>query len=110
MTEPEDDAHDEAAMRARLAALSKDLSASPREATRAPSAAEQSASGMGKAISLGFRVLSEFVAAVVVAGFIGWMLDRWLGSSPIALILFIALGTAAGFWSLYRVATNAGSR
>ena len=110
MTTPEDDVQDDAAMRARLAALSKDLSGNPRQTVRTPSAAEQSASGMGNAISLGFRVLSEFVAAVVVAGFLGWLLDRWLGSSPVALILFIALGTAAGFWSVYRVATKPASR
>ena len=55
-------------------------------------------------------MLSEFVASVAVGGFIGWQLDRWLHTSPLLLILFIALGTAAGFWSVYRVAAGPGSR
>ena len=57
-------------------------------------------------MSLGFRVMSEFVAAVVVGGFIGWAIDRWLGISPAGLIVFGALGTAAGFWNVYRIAAQ----
>ena len=55
-------------------------------------------------MSLGFRVMSEFVAAVLVGGFIGWALDRWLGISPAALIVFLGFGAAAGFWNVYRIA------
>ena len=47
-------------------------------------------------------------AAVVVGGFIGWAIDRWLGTSPGALIVFLALGTAAGFWNVYRIAMQPG--
>ena len=98
--EPDDDA----ALRARLKDLSGAL-ASHRKAAddRAPSGAP-APNGMGQAVSLGFRVMSEFVAAVVVGGFIGWAIDRWLGISPAALIVFLGLGTAAGFWNVYRIA------
>ena len=109
VTDP-DHRNDDDAMRARLAALSRDLKGNARPEDEKPSATEQSASGVSQAISLGMRVMSEFVAAVVVGGFIGWQLDRWLGSSPVALIIFIGVGTAAGFWSVYRVATKAGSK
>ncbi len=103
MTEPSD-ASDETAMRARLAALRRDLGA-PGVAPP-PSTPPAGPAGMGAALNMGVRVMSEFVAAVAVGGFIGWQLDHWLGSSPALLILFIALGTAAGFWQVYRVATK----
>lgn len=108
MGDPEG-ADDDAAMRERLAALGRELGgagtgASPRRAT------EKSMAGTSAALNLGARVMTEFVASVAVGGFIGWQLDRWLGSSPLLLIVFIGLGTAAGFWSVYRVATKPGAR
>jgi len=57
-------------------------------------------------MSLGFRVLSEFVAAVVVGAFIGWQLDTWLRTSPAFLLIFLLFGTAAGFWNVYRIAVK----
>lgn len=108
MAEP-DGADDEAAMRERLAALSRDLGG-PGGRTPPPSGVEKGLSGTSAALNLGARVMTEFVASVAVGGFIGWQLDRWLGSSPLMLILFIGLGAAAGFWSVYRVATKPGAR
>lgn len=58
----------------------------------------------GGAMGLGFRVLGEFAAAVVVAGVVGWQADEWLGTSPALLIVMVAVGTAAGFWNVYRIA------
>ena len=58
-------------------------------------------------MSLGFRVLSEFVAATVVSALIGWRLDLWIGTTPFFLILFLGLGVAAGFWNVYRLAVHA---
>ncbi len=63
---------------------------------------------IGRAMNLGFRVLSEFVAAIVVGGLIGWKLDDWFHTSPLFLILFLGAGTAAGFWNVYRIATQPG--
>ena len=110
MADPRDgDPDDDAAMRARLKKLSGTLD-SQRQAgeTRAGPAGPLVPNGMGQAVSLGFRVMSEFVAAVVVGGFSGWAIDRWIGTSPGFLIAFIALGTAAGFWNVYRMAMQAG--
>ena len=100
---------EEAAMRERLAALGRDLGrrgegAEPLRAT------EKGLSGTSAALNLGARAMTEFVASVTVSGFIGWQLDRWLGASPLLLILFIGLGVAAGFWSVYRVATKPRAR
>ncbi len=100
------DPDDDAALRARLKDLSGALDDHRKAAgmPRSPPGGLQAPNGMGQAMSLGFRVMSEFVAAVVVGGFIGWMIDRGLGTSPAALIVFLGLGTAAGFWSVYRIA------
>ena len=64
----------------------------------------------GQAMSLGFRVLAEFVAGVVVGGFIGWQIDSWFQTAPFGLIVFLMIGTAAGFWNVYKIAANLGSR
>lgn len=99
-----DDAED---MKARLAKLTSDLQAR-REATNADErrseAAASSDKSLGRAMSLGFRVLTEFVAATAVGGLIGWRLDLWLGTTPFLLVLFVGLGVAAGFNSVYRLA------
>ena len=100
---------DEAAMRERLAALGRDLGGRLEE-TPSLQADGKALSGTSAALNLGARVMTEMVASVAVGGFIGWQLDRWLGSSPLLLILFIGLGIAAGFWSIYRVATKPGAR
>jgi ATP synthase protein I len=110
MADPRDgDPDDDAVMRARLKDLSGTLDSQRKASeTRAGPAGLSAPNGMGQAMSLGFRVMSEFVAAVVVGGFIGWAIDRWLGTSPGFLIAFIALGTAAGFWNVYRIAMQPG--
>jgi ATP synthase protein I len=97
-------------LRARLERLSRSLDDKrdpPR--TTAPEGSSD-VTRTGQAMSLGFRVLSEFVAGVVVGGFIGWQFDSWLGTKPFGLIVFLMLGTAAGFWNVYRIAAKTGSR
>jgi len=50
----------------------------------------------GKVESRGWAVGVEFVGAVLVSAFIGFLLDRWLGTKPWLMILFLLLGFAAG--------------
>jgi ATP synthase protein I len=102
----DDEAHD-AALRARLDTLSRSL-----DASKAPpdekSPVEDTT--LGGAMSLGFRVLTEFVAGVGVGALIGWQLDKWLHTSPVLLIVFLMLGTVAGFWNVYRLAVKPTAR
>jgi ATP synthase protein I len=49
-----------------------------------------------------FRLMTEMVAALFVGGVIGWALDRWLGTRPWLLLVFLTLGIAAGFLNAYR--------
>ena len=52
---------------------------------------------------IGMRVGVELVSALVVAVVIGWALDRWLGTRPIFLALFVLLGGAAGILNVWRM-------
>jgi len=45
---------------------------------------------------------SQMVAATFLGAGIGWWLDYVLGSSPICLVIFFILGSAAGYVSVYR--------
>ncbi|MGB6347595.1 MAG: AtpZ/AtpI family protein [Methyloceanibacter sp.] len=55
---------------------------------------------MGQALKLS----TEMIAGVAVGGFIGWSLDRWLGTAPALMVLFLFLGGAAGIISVVRSA------
>ena len=100
-------APEDAALQARLAKLSSALDAAQKEsATSGSNEADLSGQSLAKAINLGFRVLTEFTAAIVVGAAIGWQLDVWFHTGPILLIVFLGLGTAAGFMNVYRLAAG----
>lgn len=96
-----------AALRARLDKLSSALDAQQQLADQEAGAgnARSSPAAMGSVISLAFRVMSEFISAIVVGGLIGWGIDHLAGSSPLFLIIFVLFGAAAGFWNVYRLGT-----
>ncbi len=107
MAGPADDDAKDAALRARLDTLSKSLDANKEPASERSPVDDTS---LGGAMSLGFRVLTEFVAGVGVGSLIGWQLDKWLHTSPALLIVFLTLGTGAGFWNVYRIAVKPTTR
>jgi ATP synthase protein I len=57
----------------------------------------------GSAWRIGVRVGVEMVSALVVAVAIGWGLDRWLGTTPVFLGVFVLLGGAAGVLNVWRM-------
>ncbi len=103
----EADRRESAALRSRLDRLSADLDANrDLSAGNGEKDPGLSASSFGGAMNLGFRVLAEFVSAVVVGALLGWQLDKWFGTSPLFLLVLLLLGTAAGFWNVYRIAVK----
>ncbi|MGH6839116.1 MAG: AtpZ/AtpI family protein [Methylocella sp.] len=96
-------------LRARLDKLSNALDAQQGETRKSSGAGGLGQDGgtpasMGNAMGLAFRVLSEFVAAVIVGAFIGWWIDRAAGTAPAFVVVFLLMGAAAGFWNVYRIA------
>lgn len=67
---------------------------------RSGAAAGRRTSGYGMA----FTMAADLVGGVAGGTGLGWLLDRWLGSSPLCLIVFFFLGAAAGMWNVYRSA------
>lgn len=65
---------------------------------------EDGAGASRKALALGLRIGLELVVAVFVGVALGWAFDRWLGTGPWGLIVFLFLGFAAGVMNVFRVA------
>ncbi len=74
-----------------------------READRAGGTGP-SGENAGSGIGLGFRLAIDLVAGVAVGTFIGYALDRWLGTRPWLLVVFFFLGACAGAMNVYRTA------
>lgn len=98
----------DAELRARSGKLSAAIAAQ-RNADAAAAAgrlkARQRTSQAGQAYNLGFRMLAELVAGVLVGLAIGWGLDHWLGTSPLMMLLFLFLGTAGAVLNVMRAAS-----
>ncbi len=73
-------------------------------------AAHSAAVGLPSGMGLGFRIGMELVVGLAVGGGVGYLIDRWLGSSPWLTILFFFLGAGAGVMNVYRAVNGLGSR
>ena len=93
---------EEQRLRARLEALKSELG----DAKARDEAEHKGKSGSGSnasALGAGMRATSEMVAGILVGTGIGFLLDRFLGTKPWLLIIFMMLGMAAGFRNIYRL-------
>lgn len=63
----------------------------------------------GKGMGLGFRMASDFAAAVVVGVFLGLGIDAVFKVSPWATIICLLLGFVAGVRNVVATATKANS-
>ena len=50
-----------------------------------------------------FAIISSVIAFLIL----GWLLDRWLGTSPWLLVAGIILGSALGFYEFIRLISKA---
>lgn len=101
MSEPDKNAPDPQ-LRERLDQLTSALRRTGRaeEAKSEKAGTDKALSG---AMSSGFRAATDLTGGVIAGALIGYLGDRWLGTSPFLLIAFLAIGTIAGFRSVYRL-------
>jgi len=93
---------DEAALSARLKRLGERLGQT--EAAPPPTGPAPRSAGDPSALARGFRLSTEFVAAVLGGALLGWLIDRGLGTSPWGFIVLLLLGFAAGVVNVIRAA------
>lgn len=94
---------DEAALSARLQRLGERLGHHDPDRP-SENDARRGASSDTSALARGFRLSAEFVAGILVGAGFGWLLDRWLGTSPWGMIVLLLFGFAAGVLNMMRAA------
>lgn len=91
------------AVDARLTSLDERLAAAAR-AEKIRTGSRQAKPGKG--YSQGNRVMAELIAGPAGGALIGWLLDRWLGTSPWALLGLLFLGIAVAFRNIIRISNE----
>ena len=76
----------------------------PREAIGPDRAADAANSG---ALGFGLQAGAQFVAAVVGGGGIGWLIDRWLGTSPFGVLTLTVLCFVAALVNVWLMMSRA---
>ena len=96
------------ALRARLKALQSEIRARTPAPQPDKNTSRSSDAGMGSAMSMGLKAGSEFVAAILVGGAMGWGLDFLLHTKPLLTIVFFLLGVVAGVLNVIRATSPKG--
>jgi ATP synthase protein I len=97
---------DQAARLKRLGERLREIDRREEGEQRAETASQKDMSGLAR----GLRLSTEFAAGVLVGVGLGWACDRYLGTTPWGLILFMLLGFAAGMMNVMRSAGVWGPR
>ena len=98
---------DEAQLSARLQRLGERLASASQPSENGSDSRQATDTS---AFARGFRLSTELVGGVLVGAGLGWLLDRWLGTTPWGLIVFLLLGFAAGVLNVMRAAGVAPDR
>ena len=83
----------------RLTALDERL----RRARASDAAREGAKQDADRGYSQGNRVISALIGSLVGSALIGWLIDRWFGTSPWGLIVLLFLGIAVAFRQIIRI-------
>ena len=67
-------------------------------------AQEKKAEASRKGYAEAMKLSSEFIAAIVVGGVLGYVLDRYSGTKPWGMIILLLLGFCAGVLNVLRSA------
>ena len=66
-----------------------------------PKLTKEELRSIGRAMSLITTLGLTMVACVGISLYIGWLLDRWLGTSPWLILVFSFIGAGGAFKSMY---------
>ena len=97
------------ALRNRLDELARDIAARRARdsaAGAAKAAQDGSMAQAGRAMSLGFRAITELLVGLVMGAGLGWGIDRLAGTAPLFMIVLLFFGMAAGVWNVMRLANT----
>ena len=84
------------------------------EAARSRQEEKRGASGRGESpvagsgLGFGLRIAVDLLAGLAIGVGLGLVLDNWLDSTPLMMVVFLFLGAAAGMLNVYRAATGRG--
>ncbi len=92
---------DKAAFERRLSDLGTRIDGAQAE-KQAEITAQEDKAAQARGMAYGLRMSSEFVAAIMVGGLIGFGLDKLLGTTPWLFLVFFVLGLAAGVVNVTR--------
>ena len=59
-------------------------------------------------LNIYYRVGTELLAGLLIGAGLGWIIDQWLNTMPLFLIIMLVLGAVAGIYNLWRVLTGKG--
>ena len=76
------------------------------DAASAQTARVNEATGIGR----GYRLASEFVAAILVGAAIGWGIDTIFNTRPWGIVILLLLGFAAGVLNIVRATAEMNAR
>lgn len=77
------------------------------QTTRATTVAQGAQAGRDMTgMSRGLRLGTEFIAAILVGAVAGYLLDRWLNTSPWIMLVMLLIGFAAGVLNVVRSAAD----
>lgn len=85
-----------------LREIDERLNALRRKTSGTSGARPSSPHPIGRMMWLAFNVVSDLIAGVVCGLGIGYGLDRWLGTRPVFIAVFLILGCMAGILNVVR--------
>jgi ATP synthase protein I len=84
----------------------RDLERRLEQTRQAHAPGEASGREEGSALGLATRAITELVVGIAVAMGVGWLLDRWLGTKPWLMLVFLPFGFAAGVLNVMRLSQS----
>ena len=84
----------------------RDLERRLEQTRQARAPGEASGREEGSALGLATRAITELVVGIAVAMGVGWLLDRWLGTKPWLMLVFLPFGFAAGVLNVMRLSQS----